>query len=673
MTLERTLFPVHLRSEWLHLVLVFFATLSIYLWSAPRTVVLEDDGIFILAAYFNGVAHPPGYPLYTLLGKLATLVPVGSIAYRVHALSALFGASACACLWWFARCLIPERKFAYVAGLGFGFSQTFWSQAIIAEIYTLNVLLFFLLLNMALQYSTGTALKDKRLLILMAFIYGLSLSNHWPLMILSTPALLIVLWPRRRQFVSMIPVCLPFILLGLLPYVWMVFRSQMEPAISFYGALNSWSDFWFTISRAGYSGVDSSLSAGWWDKWHYEGFILGETTRQFGPVGIVFVVIGFLYQWRIWPRTVTIGLTLGYLCNTFLLIILLGFDYEEQYRLIIRVYPLIAYGIAALWLALGVYFIYKILINFLSLNVKKNVVGISFIILIVATTLMGNIAKNYRAADTWAEDYARIILESLRPEAVLFTYDDLSVGSIGYLNLVENVRPDIALYNRQALIIGNRLYSPFTLDESKARHKFDTFINDSDRPVYYIGNNVLSSQFGGFYFGLYFQVNKVLPAKLYQSVSLPLIEEYFESLLLREKPMDAWESQHYRWLLADYCRIKSSILLFTGSDINIEQIKSVGKHICRNYPGKLALVEILLNLEYPDLDLIHALLNEADMLREQAFKKEAYAKLDFLRAKLQERMGDRAGAIESLELATKIWHHPDNPANVLLTDLEIAR
>ena len=136
----------YFKHEWPHLLAVFLFTLLVYLWSAPRTVVLEDDGLFILAAYFNGIAHPPGYPLYTLLGHFMTKLPFGSVAYRVHMLSALFGALGCAGLWWFMRHLLVGRIYAYTVSLAFGFSQVYWSQAIIAEVYTLNVLLFLMLM-----------------------------------------------------------------------------------------------------------------------------------------------------------------------------------------------------------------------------------------------------------------------------------------------------------------------------------------------------------------------------------------------------------------------------------------------------------------------------------------------------------------------------------------------
>src|SRR5436309_8275619 len=87
--------PVRLKDEWLHLLVVFVALFSLYAYSAPRTVTLEDDGLFTMSSYFLGVDHPPGYPLMTVLGKLFTLLPVGSVAFRVHLMSAFFGALTC--------------------------------------------------------------------------------------------------------------------------------------------------------------------------------------------------------------------------------------------------------------------------------------------------------------------------------------------------------------------------------------------------------------------------------------------------------------------------------------------------------------------------------------------------------------------------------------------------
>ena len=65
---EIDLLPI--RRCWPHLLVVFSILLSVYFSTTPRTVALEDDGEFVTAAYFVGIAHPPGYPLYSFLGGL---------------------------------------------------------------------------------------------------------------------------------------------------------------------------------------------------------------------------------------------------------------------------------------------------------------------------------------------------------------------------------------------------------------------------------------------------------------------------------------------------------------------------------------------------------------------------------------------------------------------------
>ncbi len=149
-----TLVPVRLKDEALHLLVVFVALFSLYAYSAPRTVTLEDDGLFIMSSYFLGVDHPPGYPLMTVLGKLFTLLPVGSIAFRVHLLSAFFGGLTCVALWLVIRSLLGNAVSAYTGALLYGLSSTFWSQAIIAESYTLNTFFFFSLFYVALVFLT---------------------------------------------------------------------------------------------------------------------------------------------------------------------------------------------------------------------------------------------------------------------------------------------------------------------------------------------------------------------------------------------------------------------------------------------------------------------------------------------------------------------------------------
>jgi hypothetical protein len=121
------------RADWLQAGLVAVVLFALYAATAPHTVLLEDDGMFILSSYFLGVEHPPGFPLYTLIGHLFSKLPFGSVAYRVHLASAFFGALTGSAVWLVARRLIPGRLPAYLAAFGLGLSPVFWSQAIIAK------------------------------------------------------------------------------------------------------------------------------------------------------------------------------------------------------------------------------------------------------------------------------------------------------------------------------------------------------------------------------------------------------------------------------------------------------------------------------------------------------------------------------------------------------------
>ncbi|NCF11429.1 MAG: DUF2723 domain-containing protein, partial [Gammaproteobacteria bacterium] len=192
-----------LRNEWPWPVAVAVGLFLFYAWCSPRTIALEDDGLFVMASYFNGIAHPPGYPVFTLIGHLFSQLPFGSVAWRVHLVSALFGGLTCAVIWCIARSLVPSRPIATASALAYGFSEVFWSQAIIAEVYTLNTFITFLVVFMLLEMtrfrpktpSVDAPDVDRTGALALGFVYGIGLSNHWPLLVLFSPAYLLLAWP----------------------------------------------------------------------------------------------------------------------------------------------------------------------------------------------------------------------------------------------------------------------------------------------------------------------------------------------------------------------------------------------------------------------------------------------------------------------------------------------
>ncbi|MBW2273163.1 MAG: DUF2723 domain-containing protein [Deltaproteobacteria bacterium] len=468
---------------WPHLLAVFAGALALYAFTAPRTIALEDDGLFVMAAEFLGIAHPPGYPLFVLIAKLFTLLPVGSVAFRVHLASGVFGAGACSVLWWIVRRLVPRPGVAYVAAAAFAVSELMWSQAIIAEVYTLNLLLFLLLFALSLVYLES---PRRGVLAALGLVYGMSLSNHYPLILLATPCLALILWPRRRQILRDGWLALPGLLLGLTPYLWMVWRSRHEPAMSFYGPIRDLREFASYVARRGYAGLESSANASWWDKAQLAGFLLRECLRQLTPVGALLAGLGFAFQCRETRSSWGLALLVGFVSGGFLLLAFLSPEYEHTRRLIWRVYPMIPYALMAICLGLGLHGVMRRLEERGS-NAAGHFVGVLGG-LIVAALLLQNWPLNDRRGYDFARDYGTTVLESFAPGAIVFTDTDADTAPIGYLNLVDGVRPDVTLYHAGGLVLPSRLFHARAAPAAKEQALREFLAEAGGRSVYFMGS-----------------------------------------------------------------------------------------------------------------------------------------------------------------------------------------
>lgn len=182
-------------------------TLALYLRTLAPGLLGGDSGEFQFAAWLGGFAHPTGYPLYLLGGWLWThLLPLGDPAWRMNAFSAVWGALAVGLLYLLARQVVgvvardyrpmlAVRLPALIAAATFAVSPTFWSQAVVAEVYTLNVALALAFLLALIRWAaTGRA----RWLDGAAFLLGLSLAHHRTT-ILWMPAIALFVWLTVRS------------------------------------------------------------------------------------------------------------------------------------------------------------------------------------------------------------------------------------------------------------------------------------------------------------------------------------------------------------------------------------------------------------------------------------------------------------------------------------------
>ncbi|MGD8719761.1 MAG: DUF2723 domain-containing protein, partial [Candidatus Zixiibacteriota bacterium] len=174
-------------------VLAGLAPLVVYLITLPPSITFDDSGQIITAAAKLGISHPSGYPLASLVGQAFTLVPFGSMAWRVNLASAGAATACCVMLFFLLRGIFldmaPGKRVAAAASaaaaaLAFAFSRTFWSQAIIAEAYALNALMLATVLYAAFNFVRS---KDPRWGYLAAFVGGLALGAHTSSTLITIP------------------------------------------------------------------------------------------------------------------------------------------------------------------------------------------------------------------------------------------------------------------------------------------------------------------------------------------------------------------------------------------------------------------------------------------------------------------------------------------------------
>ncbi len=197
------------RADWICGAIAAAIAMAVYAWTTAPNVTLLDSGEFIVAAQHFGVPHPTGYPLWTLLAWAFQLLPLGNAAWEIALLSGICGAFAVGltamlvrntCVWMFAG--EDVARLASIAAISlslvFAFSFSMWSQAVIAEVYTLHALLVGLYLTCL--YWWLRCPEKTAPIYWSVFTLTLAFSNHQLTLALAPLPLLIVLLVRRDLF-----------------------------------------------------------------------------------------------------------------------------------------------------------------------------------------------------------------------------------------------------------------------------------------------------------------------------------------------------------------------------------------------------------------------------------------------------------------------------------------
>lgn len=196
----------------------FLIPLFVYWRTMCQALYIGDGGDFITASYTLGIPHPPGYPLYTLLGKLFLMLPIpgglSQAAWRMNFMSAFFGALTILLIYFFILKVTKHNWLAFFAALSVAFAQTFWSQAVITEVYTLNTFFIMLQLNLLILRNEK---KTGSMLIWLGLALGLSLAHHSSIAIFFPAYIVYAYMNRDSNLIRLLIVALAFGLLIINP------------------------------------------------------------------------------------------------------------------------------------------------------------------------------------------------------------------------------------------------------------------------------------------------------------------------------------------------------------------------------------------------------------------------------------------------------------------------
>src|SRR3954464_5425194 len=218
------------RPSYLAAAIVSLVVLVLYIVTLAPSTAMWDTSEYIAAAFTLGMPHPPGNPLFVLIGRVFAILPIApSVAARINILAAL--CSAVSAGMWFLiteRVLVgwfPERWQRIVGGalaaLMGATAFTVWNQSVVNEkVYTVSLVGIAIISWLMIRWSDEPDGRyADRTLVLVAYLLGLGYANHMGGMLAGPAATLAVVIRRPRTLVrwKLILACLAALAIGITP------------------------------------------------------------------------------------------------------------------------------------------------------------------------------------------------------------------------------------------------------------------------------------------------------------------------------------------------------------------------------------------------------------------------------------------------------------------------
>ena len=406
----------------------------VYVRTLLPGMAFGDWGEMQTVPHVLGVAHPTGYPAYVLIGWVAQLAPLGSVAFRANLLSALLVAGALAVT---AAILIRlgVRPIIAVAGaLALGAVRTVWSTATVAEVDPLHLLLVALLLHRALVWADERRPRD---LVIGSLLVGLALGNHLLTLFVAPFVAIFVIWIGRHEIAARpraLAAMTATAALGLSAYLYVPIAAAGSPLV--YNGPVTIERFAWLVSGTQFRGQFGFLEPGGAADLAGSFASLSSVLARTGtPVFPVLGTIGLMVLFR-WRRAY------GLMSCAILLATL----YAWATYLRLEHYLLVVWLVLAIGAAVAVESVAR-LTDHRPLRSSRLAVAPLLGALCLASAVCltaANWRSSDRSADDSASDYVDAVFAALPPNAAILSEWDASTP-LWHAQLVLDRRPDVLI------------------------------------------------------------------------------------------------------------------------------------------------------------------------------------------------------------------------------------
>ncbi|HST31757.1 MAG TPA: DUF2723 domain-containing protein, partial [Chthoniobacterales bacterium] len=408
------------RTRWLGAVVVTLASAVLYFSTAARDIVVGDTPELITAAVTLGVAHPPGYPLFTMLGHLFSLLPVGAIPFRVNLLSVVCDSLAIGVIFLIAARLTRSRVAAAIAALMLAVNSVFWEWSLAAEVFPLNNLLAAILILLLVLWHEQP--QRRSFLIAAFFAAGLAFTNHQTIVLLA-PAFCFVLWTQRevlRAKPQILLIGLVVSAIGLLPYLYVLWAAARHPIYN-WGNISSFHDIIGLITRRSYGSTRLVNTPGYtggppWAR-------LAALFTSFGWFSGILILAGAIEayrsrRWYFWFAVIAFVLVGPF----FVWITNLNLQNAPSALFVLQRFFLLSHVVLAPLAAFGVLLLARMVPRFVPTP------SFPLVATLCSIALVGIVVKNYRHLDQSRNSIARQcgedVLGLTQPNSILLVSGD---------------------------------------------------------------------------------------------------------------------------------------------------------------------------------------------------------------------------------------------------------